>query len=1386
MTINGKNTEIIQKLKTCFHKLNWFMKLFFPRTVAEILEQLSADSSIPISLEFGRSIFSALATQTFFKPWAWLWLSQSDFQHLKTVLNCIVEEQLSDRNDIHTINKMNLLLVCQNPEVSLKVYAILQSVDLIRPSNLALISSHPNLPQLLMSLERLQQLEMLTQNNIDTFSNQQNFNRMEDIKLLEEANIDNKVYREAILLCDKNYSFYLATALTLLHQANKLPLGENFDSHFLTLVLFKDIIGYLREFDAIELSDRSGYRFPPGPRPFIMENLSTIAYHSNPGLLCSVFKTLLQITYQKTGMGRALFSQQRLNTLFNHPDLHALKAALFCLNQAHSPDGSRVRYSHSDIDMLFAHSHLLSLITIMQVLAKNRLLTPENLNKLLSHPQPEGINFLFQIELAHAVNFTQRAFDVICDEAYGTSASTALPEIMIESSMASEMLEQKLPESITDTTTIGIDNLEQYPELLRFIQARNYPDRASSIGSLKQYYRIHLTILNGSPESPAFLKKPINPDGGIHNGSPLMQEDGYINFVTPMAICVILGLGPAMLALYMRERGSPAWSNERLLSWSVASGHLDITKTLLSLPRFMDTLIEPTRGEWDWNRFLGNWLLETALEGQHFELFNTLLQYPPIYKEFLSERSSVWLLQSAVATGKVSVLNYLLSFQNIQNEIPKFKEELCRESMKIDSLVMFERLIEIPPSNRLGRSETADILEVATQYNSLQIINYILVSPHFSPLQIGQYLERLVEKCMRSNVSDAVRTRLLQVPAVFACAEKHDNEYSQQTYPFITDRLKDLHEQKSALEIQDTHAVFDVEANEAQLLFYILRNLIRHNSPESQDEIRFLLSIPAVKRLAHTAVTPNEPNELLRFAMTTDNPEAAAILLTIPAVRALASEHNFYRNEVRGHFDLRAVAEDRESSMRALSTGEQRRLSAAIERYQPSINAKGVASLFQELTRQLITRYEAYPAQVHTGDGRVIDLPTSWEEWRKIGSTFSAETQENALQAYYKHKDHTALRYLSRPNDWLAPHALYADHINRCSTFEEYKPLITMLYLAARDKDIAPTDGFTLESRLDHFIDELAHLGRAHNWDQTRIRTDAAGDPLLDEDGNIIAEEFDDGRGDNPSCYSGVKRRLFQSVLGHPLLKILTLDDIKQEIRDFVREYFKQGIHDGNRDRIRYAWENLCETGVYNERTHACLNELNVPLELQTSLVQRLSEKYPTQFNDEPYFKKHIEASFQTNKIFPVHLMRFASEASLEALLQENSLAQAVQKPQKMSSNQDIHRAKARLTHFGSLGDAVIAEIICLQRGVMSTWSTIWAKSHEKLADILTAVHALAEDLSTMQLSIILADPQSNLSKALAMPLSNTISNSNSEADATILENINTALRNFNQESLTL
>ncbi len=487
---------------------------------------------------------------------------------------------------------------------------------------------------------------------------------------------------------------------------------------------------------------------------------------------------------------------------------------------------------------------------------------------------------------------------------------------------------------------------------------------------------------------------------------------------------------------------------------------------------------------------------------------------------------------------------------------------------------------------------------------------------------------------------------LCNYPTFFAYIEAHDHEYGEQyAYPFTQEKLAYFHQKKAIFEQENPDGLFDLSEDEAKLGFYLARNLIRQNSADLLDETRFLLSIPALRELAPTHTNPNEGNELLRLAIEKSNAAAAQILMTIEPVRLLAEANNFYRDEAQAGIDLHTLAQDYESSMRGLSLGEEKRLSAASTHYQPQIASKGgVEMVFQELYQALQDRYRTKPAKLILEQNETLDLPMVWEEFADL--SLSLVEREKAFQAYYQHTYHTALRYLSKPNRWMAQDAAYVEvdpenPQERWSTFYEYKDLLVMFWLAANDKTITPTQGYTIASRVDNLITELALLGRAHNWDGSRPRADNPNE----------MEEFDDLKPDKPSCYSGVKRRLFQSIMGHPLFEFLTLDIIKEELRDFVRAHFQTVITEENRKEIYEALQNYYTDLEVSE----VLLNLNISESKQEDFFAVLSKKYGSQFDDDLSFKSYMinRLTLQKDKKDDAHALNFAGEVGLEKLLEK-------------------------------------------------------------------------------------------------------------------------------------
>lgn len=132
---------------------------------------------------------------------------------------------------------------------------------------------------------------------------------------------------------------------------------------------------------------------------------------------------------------------------------------------------------------------------------------------------------------------------------------------------------------------------------------------------------------------------------------------------------------------------------------------------------------------------------------------------------------------------------------------------------------------------------------------------------------------------------------LLSHPEAFSFTESHDGSQSY-INSFTAEKLSDLRGKQIEAKF------INVSPSEGKLLFYIVRNLIRRNESHLIDDLRFLLNIPALKALAHSEVTPDEPNELLRLALSIDNREAVTVLLNIPLVRAIAEKNFYYGYEI--------------------------------------------------------------------------------------------------------------------------------------------------------------------------------------------------------------------------------------------------------------------------------------------------------------------------------------------------------------------------------------------------------------------------------------------------------------------------------------------------------
>jgi ribosomal protein L19E len=556
---------------------------------------------------------------------------------------------------------------------------------------------------------------------------------------------------------------------------------------------------------------------------------------------------------------------------------------------------------------------------------------------------------------------------------------------------------------------------------------------------------------------------------------------------------------------------------------------------------------------------------------------------------------------------------------------------------------------------------------------------------------------------------DMLKYLLSSMPMVLSYLEMHDHEYGNRyVYPFVAESIASLKQRETEFEKDNPDVVFDIEdVTQVEICFYMIRNLIRRGAENNQlfllKDIRFLLSIPSVRALAHERVNQGEPNELERLASTIGNYRALAILIQLPEVKHQSSQNNFFQAEAQGELNLSRLPTNTELSMGYLSNFERKAVENIKSYYKIQIDAMGGFNIVLEgLKSALKSRYELHPAVItlQTEGEDVCEeivLPFEWSELQILRAKLTNAQYDDALKAYYKHTNHTVYRYFSKPNYWMAANAIYVYEYKedghrtayRYSSFEDHLDIIIPFYLAVTDKNPEHINGFSLDSRMNFFIKELALMGRAHNWEKSRsieveapkYNTYSRENPvyLLHNKGKIINEEYDDLEGDKPSCHSGVDRRLFQSLFGHPLFNSLNSSIVIQPLNEIVREYYQSVISADMSRQLKAAYKALSMHSfdhISKQEAEAILKSVDIPCELKTSMISdvlnQLSKSYSeTSIVFSPTFRGVMEQYFKMALTLGGDFIYFYTMSGLEEIIEEKE-SKLTKAPSSLLVNQGM------------------------------------------------------------------------------------------------------------------
>lgn len=242
----------------------------------------------------------------------------------------------------------------------------------------------------------------------------------------------------------------------------------------------------------------------------------------------------------------------------------------------------------------------------------------------------------------------------------------------------------------------------------------------------------------------------------------------------------------------------------------------------------------------------------------------------------------------------LEALDFLISLIPHSKMIKMNWFDFCQDVAFANAMELFERL---------RTYLTAEQQQCILERNVVFRLNYLVSKGHV--IGVNQFLAQINptdhSKAVQIAYDNAqsqlhwkIAQQMLENPACFLILE---GEFA--TDDFVEEKMRQLRTKRYVCIRANPTSEFDLESDvEAKQAFYLARYYARKESPVSLNNLRDLISFPAVAKMAHTEVTPGRSNELLREALIHGNVQAAQLLFTLPAVKQLAEQNDCYKTEL--------------------------------------------------------------------------------------------------------------------------------------------------------------------------------------------------------------------------------------------------------------------------------------------------------------------------------------------------------------------------------------------------------------------------------------------------------------------------------------------------------
>lgn len=624
--------------------------------------------------------------------------------------------------------------------------------------------------------------------------------------------------------------------------------------------------------------------------------------------------------------------------------------------------------------------------------------------------------------------------------------------------------------------------------------------------------------------------------------------------------------------------------------------------------------------------------------------FKSLHLQSDINERPLLDKSQWIILQLAYELGFTdeALVDKILSIPNDRFDIlkawnPRHDTEKCKGKLEVRSIIFYLFKADESDEIDIDRDSFMKVLDLCLdeKTNNLDVLTFILSLNDDRPIH---------------NIMKQTRKNHLKPHAIRMLEQFIDK----------LDERKKSSGPNFKLSDQEAHSFvkllyFLLVMPEAQLVRYNYRLLEKN---EMLDRMMAYISMPEINAILSMSIDGKD-NAVYRAMRQTDNPEWTYRILNNQDVYNKARKSNFYTEDT----DTRLKeATERESAMRSMTKAESTAYKKIVERFKSKVE-NNINKTLDDFYKQVRKDYKASPVTVVFNEGEEpVKLPISWNHFQKLieKKQWKANQIELAKQAYRKHTIHTVYRFLfGKPWEADLPEKPHQDK----PLIDMYPEEVSYFYCAVFDTDPdSLEEGYTFESRKNHFYSSLAEMQRAHNWDKTREKK-INGRVVLDKKGEPVRESYDDLGPDNQTCLLGFTGRLPSSLQGYSLFKPFTLEMLKSEQREFVRDHYATKVLT-SKDQTQAADELL--QAFYdsdNEDAQGFITKseaFNFRLEDQVRFVNQLTDKYGGEIFRDPEVIGTIRQFFSLEsgqailgRPYYGHLEKFVANCDLYQLIQQ-------------------------------------------------------------------------------------------------------------------------------------